>query len=550
MTTAPVLTDHLGRKLPRAQMPGAQATGGLGAGGFGPTAYQAADRGLQELATWQPWLASADRDWLPDRNAVVARIRDLCRNNGTVAGSVRRYVDQAIGPGLRLQSTPDWRALGITREAATELGRAIETQWRLFAADPGRYCDAGRHCDLGGLQRIAFRSWITTGEALIVPLWRPGRGGRWATCFQPVDPDRLSNPGRGPDSASLRAGIEHDADGAAIAYHLRRAHPGDPAAWDQDAWSWERVPRETAWGRPACLHWFAPEREGQSRGLPPLAAAVKRARMLDRYQDAELAAALLSAILAASIESPLDPELVAEGLAGPGMAQYQENRLAFHEQSRITLGGVRIPVLFPGEKLNFYAPSRPAGAFAPFEESMLRHFAAATGQSFEDVSQNWSKTNYSSARASMLSSWRSLEVGRALFAHGVCTPMFLCWLEEAIDRGDVVLPPGAPGFYDAWTGYAACRWIGPGRGWVDPVKEVQAAQLRMDTLVTTLEREAAEQGLDWEEVLHQRRRELDVMAELGLAPADAAGVLAVTPPTDLPAEGRPAEDPAAEDTPP
>ena len=51
---------------------------------------------------------------------------------------------------------------------------------------------------------------------------------------------------------------------------------------------------------------------------------------------------------------------------------------------------------------------------------------------------------------------------------------------------------------------------------MDPVKEAKAAQTRMDIGVSTLENECAEQGLDWEEVLEQRARERERMAELGL----------------------------------
>ena len=32
-----------------------------------------------------------------------------------------------------------------------------------------------------------------------------------------------------------------------------------------------------------------------------------------------------------------------------------------------------------------------------------------------------------------------------------------------------MLPKGAPSFYDALADWVSCRWIGPGRGWIDPV---------------------------------------------------------------------------------
>ena len=56
----------------------------------------------------------------------------------------------------------------------------------------------------------------------------------------------------------------------------------------------------------------------------------------------------------------------------------------------------------------------------------------------------------------------------------------------------------------------------PGRGWVDPVKEAQACQIRMEIGLSTLEAECASQGLDWEEVLEQRAREKNKIKKMGL----------------------------------
>ena len=41
--------------------------------------------------------------------------------------------------------------------------------------------------------------------------------------------DRLSNPNNGPDGDYLRSGIEMDAFGEAVAYHIRAGHPSDVA---------------------------------------------------------------------------------------------------------------------------------------------------------------------------------------------------------------------------------------------------------------------------------------------------------------------------------
>jgi capsid protein len=87
------------------------------------------------------------------------------------------------------------------------------------------------------------------------------------------------------------------------------------------------------------------------------------------------------------------------------------------------LGGVRIPILFPGEKVGFQAAARPNTAFAEFEAAALRNIAAGTGTvSYEQLSGDWSRTNYSSARASLLEIWKSLLFASERVRHALRDP--------------------------------------------------------------------------------------------------------------------------------
>ena len=67
----------------------------------------------------------------------------------------------------------------------------------------------------------------------------------------------------------------------------------------------------------------------------------------------------------------------------------------------IQLDGARIPVLHPNTKLNLQQLGQPSGTGSEYEQSLLRHIAAGLGVSYEQFSRDYTKTNYSSARASM-----------------------------------------------------------------------------------------------------------------------------------------------------
>jgi capsid protein len=123
----------------------------------------------------------------------------------------------------------------------------------------------------------------------------------------------------------------------------------------------------------------------------------------------------------------------------------------------------------------------------------------------------------------MLEAWKTIARRRGDFAQNTAHPVYCCWLEEAMEVDDLPLPGGAPDFAEARAAYSRARFMGPGRGWVDPVKEKQGAVLGMDAGFSTLENECAEQGLDWEENLDQRALEVARFRDLNLPLPDWAG---------------------------
>jgi capsid protein len=95
---------------------------------------------------------------------------------------------------------------------------------------------------------------------------------------------------------------------------------------------------------------------------------------------------------------------------------------------------------------------------------------------YEELSMDFSQTNYSSARAALLIAWNETLALRGLLEAGVVWPYFAAWLEEAIDNGTIALPAGAPEFWDAPDAYCEGDWRGPARGYIDETKETEAAK--------------------------------------------------------------------------
>jgi lambda family phage portal protein len=490
------------------------------------SAFESSSPNSQELGNYWPALHSADSAVLPDRALTVARTHDLVRNDPTAAAAVNRLVDMLVGAAIRMAARPDPEALGFDRQdkeqrlIVRQLARQMDKEFRLFLKDPAKRCDAQRRLTGQGLFRLAARTYSTLNETCAAMMWKPDPFGRYATCVMMIDPERLSNPNDMPDLNNLRGGIDFTDDGEPLAYHVREAHPGDYFQV-QKALKWTRVPRQTAWGRPVFIHGFEPEREGQSRAISPFACLVPLLRMIARYAQLELNNAAVNAMMAAFLTSNLPPDVAAQQMT-PGSASIADKRLSHYAKHPPHIAGVRIPVLQIGDEIKMNDASRPTTSFPLFLTAFLQRVASARGISYEQLSMDWSKTNYSSARAALNEVWRTTTRLFAQFTEQVLDPIRYCQVEEAFDRGYLVAPDGAPDFWDLPAAYLNGRWIGPGRGYVDPTKEAEGANMRIDGLLSTLQDEVATQGLDFEELLDQAEFEQEELASRNLTRKSSA----------------------------
>jgi len=255
--------------------------------------------------------------------------------------------------------------------------------------------------------------------------------------------------------------------------------------------------------RPGVLHSFsaAAREPDRVRGVSVLAPAMKFFRDLSDYLDFELVGNIVASSFPVFIEKSNPADYVAamsQENAGTGDAtSYQE-----FEPGGVYYGR-------EGEKPHILKPERPSNTFDGFVETILRSIGASCGLPYEVVAKDFSKTNYSSARAALLEAWRVYMLHRTWLERHLCQPVWTMVLEEAWLRGELDLPRGGPDFYEAMSEYTAASWIGPAKGHVDPLKETHANVLRLKNDMTTLAKIHAEEGEDWEAQIVQRGREQD-----------------------------------------
>ena len=515
----------------RSALSGASAEPSAVAGG----AHDGAALTGRDMMAWQPPIMSADAEILPDLDIMVARGRDTARNNPIVSNAVATTKNSVVGDRYMLNAKPHLAALGAGFDEAWEeaFQEEVETKFGLYAESMAREADAEGVKTLTDIVRLGVGSVVVGGEFLATLEWLPNDPMRvFATAVQCVDHERLSNPFHTYDTATLRGGVERDARGKVVAYHIRTRHPNDPYGMDGDeGMAWKRVPAAKPWGRPMVLHVFEQMRPDQTRGIAAMSSALREMRMTSKFQDTVLQNAILRASYAASIESELPSAEIFQkmGASNAGdlskeVGEYSKGFLQrlgmFTKTGKAnTHNGVKVPHFHPGTKLNIHQLGDGGPLGTEFENSLLRKIAAALGISYEELSKNFSDTNYSSARAAMAQTWKATRAMKRGVADRIASTVYRAWLEEAVNTGQIVNLPAAarrPGWlyhgqnFDALAG---CDWIGASRGQIDELKETQAAALRLSKGMSTQEEECARLGLDWRVVNRQLERErIDRMA--------------------------------------
>lgn len=493
---------------------------------------EGASRVSRELANWQPRIVSPADVIAQDKDLADLRAGDAVQNQGMIRGAAETHKDSIVGSQYRLNARPNLRAMGRRDDTgwSNEFQEAVEGRFNLLGASTECWFDASKRNTFTGLIRMTIGQAFTFGEALGTAEWLNNQPGRpFNTAIQMIHPARLSNPNNESDTANRKSGLELDKYGAPVAAWIRSCHPGDSSQLMED-WSWKRVPIRKPWGRRQVLHVFDQETPGQPRGIASIIASLKDMHMSKRFREVTLQNAVINASYAAAIESELPKEMIFQQMGGINQVQgfnslmesYMQMLSTFMGGSKnVRIDGSTIPVLMPGTKLNLTPIGTPGGVGTDFEVSMLRHIAASLGMSYEEFSRDWTKTNYSSARAGMSQTEKHMKARKKTYADTMATMIYRLWLEEEVDKGNVPLPSGVtrrtwytdPSVQEALS---AASWIGSGRGQIDELKETQAAALRISKNLSTDEAEAAKLGEDWREIYAQRAREEAVKQSLGL----------------------------------
>lgn len=479
-------------------------------------AFPAAD--LSRLtSSWTTDPGAVNR-WLRwELRTLRARSRQLVRGDAYGAGFVGACVRNIAGPAPFTLQAKVKKPRG---KLDTKLNKLLETSW-IDWGRPG--CEITRKLSLRAVYRLLVETLARDGELLVRTL-RGRQFGPYGFALQLLDIDRLDEDKNEELSrGAIKMGVEVDAVGMPVRYHVLRRHPGEHGVWGGGApREYDVLPAEGVY------HLFVPHWPEQVRGLPWMHAAMTRLWHLGGFEEAAVINARVGATKLAVLQSK-------EGDAPVTLATGQDskgNLITDAEPGQYwTLPG--------GYELGSWDPTFPDASVEPFIRACLRGAAAGTGMAYHSFAQDPAQVNYSTARVALLDErdmWMALQ---DWFVEHFCERLFGDWLESASLVGALAVGDSRD-LRLREVRFQPKRWA-----WVDPQKEVAAKVTALENRLTSHSRIAAEQGEDFEDILDEVASDQALAAEKGVTLASAPAAAQPAPkPAGQPASEEP--DPAEE----
>lgn len=415
-------------------------------------AYDGASKG-RRTKNWRATNASAQAEISPALSTLRNRSRDLVRNEPYAAKGISTIVSNTIGTGI----------MAKIKGPAGKL-------WSEWAET--KACDHFGQMDFYSLQALIMRTIVESGEVLI--LKRRSSDKSNPLRIEVVEPDLIDTSIM---ADNIIDGIEFDDDGRIVAYHLFSKHPGDSHYGSfnklRTRFKSERVPASDV------IHPFRTDRPGQIRGVPWLAPAMIKLRDYSDYEDAQLMRQKIAACFVGFMVDTQDPLT---------QSSTTEERKPLSE--RFQPGAWE--VLPPGKDIRFGTPPGVGSDYEPYVRRVLLAVSAALGISYEALTGDLSRVNFSSGRMGWIEFHRNIEFWRwSMFIPRVCIPVWEWFVEAQMIAGNLQTEPSSP------------IWTPPRREMIDPVKEGKAMNDAIRSGLATLSDSLRQLGVDPDEHLKE-----------------------------------------------
>lgn len=434
---------------------------------------------------------SADYELMGGLAPLREKARFLARNSSTMMRFIQLLQDNLIGEaGFTLRSTvkmtdgkPDRR-----------LNQLVEEAWADWWESPvvdGEMDGTELLCQL-------VATWARDGECFLeIVRNREFKNGIAVNHLEADLIDETLNTIYPPTGNQIRMGVEVDDLGRAIAYHVLTQHPGDPGWYHAKAKrKYRRVSAELI------IHVYERLRPGQTRGQPPAAMVVNSLKMVDGYREAE--------VTSRRVQAAAMGFFIKDKPTSSGIDALATDEDAETGELEISLEPGTFKELPAGMRFEKFEASGSKSDYSEFETAVKRDISMGFGISAFSLGMDTEKVSFSTSRSVLLEDRAFYLRKRRMFIR-VAKRLFNLWFPMHLLSDDCLIPPSK-----AKNVLKRVSFQGQGWSWVDPLKDIKANSEALRTRQTSLSRIAAQQGIDFTDLLAEIADDEARMAELGI----------------------------------
>lgn len=416
--------------------------------------------------------------------------RHLEQNHDLARGTLGTLVQNTVGhTGIQVESQPKATGGGIHKEFAA----MIRDQWKAWCKKP----EVTYQHSWASSQRLMARAWFRDGEGLIQHL--AGRVAKLQHAsevpysIEMIEADYLPMDYSSDSDPRIIQGVEKNAWGRPVAYHLYKEHPND-VLYFRGSNEMKRVAADRI------EHIKLLDRIGQTRGVTTFASVLLRLDDIKDYEQSERIAAKVAASMAGYIKKG-SPDDYAEELDEDGDPVPRQLRFR---------PGMIFDNLAPGEDIGTIDTKRPNSNLEAFRNSQLKAIAAGVGVTFSSIARTYDGT-FSAQRQELIEGWGAYATLAAEFSDQMIRPVYERWLTTAILTRTIEMP----GDVDMTTIMDAV-YVAPEMPWIDPLKEAQGWQALVDMHAASTPEIIRKRGKNPEDVLEQQAAWNEALEERGL----------------------------------
>lgn len=320
---------------------------------------------------------SADAEISAAGGKLRDNMRDLVRNSPYAANAIHNLLTHAVGSGI--------------------VPRAKDARVNKLFAEWAKKCDADGHLDFYGMQALAVRGMLESGDGLVRKRRRLQKDGLPVPLqLQVLEADHIDTSKNGLfDGVEVVEGIGKDEIGRPVEYWLYRHHPGSARGFLQESVA---VPIADL------AHCFEKQRP-QARGTPWGVAAINDLRDLAEYETAEVVRKKLEACVVGVVTGGDNDD----GVSGVALG---ENDVA----GVYNADGMLVERFEPGafyharggRDIKFTQPAAN-GSYDAWKVAKLHDIAAGFRVPYSLLSGNLSKVNYSSGKIGLETYKRTID---------------------------------------------------------------------------------------------------------------------------------------------